>query len=168
MDRRVDLQPGRFRCNTAFKTRLDVKTAFDAANPSAESKILALTGARTFDNGFFGRDARCSWVREVKSKNCEIDFWCSRCIRQRGVEAPVLWGRIAKYVLWTAEEKWRAKGWGLSFGGLHDNEYTLRGMMWADNYWLFCDNRLILICMVGDFRIWSPSRNWCGGQACFT
>ena len=48
-------------------------------------------------------------------------------------------GRIAKYVL--AEEKWRAKSWGLSFGGQHDNEHTLRGMVWADNYWLISDNR---------------------------
>ena len=24
-----------------------------------------------------------------------------------------------------------------------DNDYVLRGMMWADNFWLFCDNREI-------------------------
>ena len=36
------------------------------------------------------------------------------------------------------------------FGGQHDNEYTLRGMMWADNFWLFIDNREKLICMVND------------------
>ena len=29
-----------------------------------------------------------------------------------------------------AEEKWKARGWGLSFGGENDNEYVLRGMMW--------------------------------------
>ena len=27
-----------------------------------------------------------------------------------------------------------SQGLGLSFGGQHDNEYVLRGMMWADNY----------------------------------
>ena len=53
-------------------------------------------------------------------------------------------------MLWIAEEKWRAKSWGLSFGGQHDNEFSLRGMMWADNYWLFSDNREELICMVND------------------
>ena len=58
------------------------------------------------------------------------------------MEAPVLWGRIAKDVLWKAEEKWQAKGWGLSFGGQYDNEYTLRGMR-ADNDWLLSDNREI-------------------------
>ena len=36
------------------------------------------------------------------------------------------------------------------FGGQHDNEYTLRGMMWVDNNWLFIDNREKLICMVND------------------
>ena len=44
-DRRVDLQPGRFRYNTAFMANLDVKNAFDVAKPSVVSKILTLTGA---------------------------------------------------------------------------------------------------------------------------
>ena len=69
-------------------------------------------------------------------------------------------GCIAKFVLWKLEEKWSASA------GQHDNE-----MMWADNYWLFCDSREKLICMVNDFieelfdLVWSPSRNHCGGQA---
>ena len=60
--------------------------------------------------------------------------------------------------LWKAEEKWKAKGWvfgrrwGLPFAGQHDNEYVLRGMMWADNCRLFCDNREMLICMVNDIE----------------
>ena len=62
----------------------------------------------------------------------------------------MLGGRVAKYVLWKAEEKWRARSCGLSFGGQQDNEYVLRGMMWADNYWLFSDIRERLICMVND------------------
>ena len=61
----------------------------------------------------------------------------------------VMWGRVAKYVLWKAEEKWKANGWRLPFGGQHDHECVLRGMMWADNYWLFCDKGR-LICMVND------------------
>ena len=52
-------------------------------------------------------------------------------------------GRVAKYVLRKAEEKWKVKGLGLPLGGKHDNEYVLRGMRWADNYWLFCDNKEI-------------------------
>ena len=79
------------------------------------------------------------------------------------------WGRVAKYVLWKAEEKWRAKGWGLPFGGQHDNEYVLRGMMWADNYWLFSDNREKLIFVVNiiiwelldlTLRVGSGDRAW--------
>ena len=68
-------------------------------------------------------------------ENSETEFRYSRCICQGVVEA--------KYVLWKAEEKWKAKGWGLSCGPENDNEYVLRGMMWADNYWLFCDKREI-------------------------
>ena len=63
---------------------------------------------------------------------------------------PVLWGRVAKYVLGIAEEKWRAKGWALPFGGQNDNECVLRGMMWADNCWLFSDKREGLIFRVND------------------
>ena len=39
---------------------------------------------------------------------------------------------------------------GLPFGGQHDNEYVLRGMMWADNCWSSSDNREMMICMVND------------------
>ena len=59
-------------------------------------------------------------------------------------------GALPKYVLWKAEEKWRAKGWGLCFGGQHDGVCALRGMMWADNYWLFGGSREEWICMVND------------------
>ena len=51
-----------------------------------------------------------------------------------------------------------------------DNEYALRGLMWADNCWLFSDNRERLISTVNDIieelmdLTWSPSRNHCGGQ----
>ena len=61
-----------------------------------------------------------------------------------------MWWRVAKYVLWKAEEKWKTRGWGLSFGGESDNAYVLRGMMWADNYWLFCHDREIFVHMVND------------------
>ena len=63
-------------------------------------------------------------------ENSETEFRYSRSIRQGGVEAPMMWGRVAKCVLCKAEEKWRAKGSRLSCGGQHDNDYTLRGMMW--------------------------------------
>ena len=45
--------------------------------------------------------------------------------------------RVAKHVLWKAEERWNASGES-------DNEYVLRSMMWADNYRLFCHNREFL------------------------
>ena len=43
-DRRVDLQPGRYRYHTALMASLDVKTAFDVAKPALVSKVLTLTG----------------------------------------------------------------------------------------------------------------------------
>ena len=126
-----------------------MKTAFDVAKPSVVPKILTRTGVHGHLTA-----ALLAEMQDVRGstsvENCETEFRYSRCIRQGGVEAPVLWRRIAKYVLWKAEEKWRAQGWGLSFGGQLDNEYALRGMMWADNYWLFSDNREKLICTVND------------------
>ena len=93
------------------------------------AEILTLRGVHGHQTG-----ALLAEMQDVRGsasfENCETEFLHSRCIRQGGV-APVLWGRIAKNVLSTAEEMWRARGWGLSFGGQHDNEYTLRGMMWA-------------------------------------
>ena len=128
---------------------LGVKTAFDVAKPLVVSKILTRTGVHGHLTA-----ALLAEIQDVRGsasfENCETDFRYSRCIRQRAVEALVLSKRIAKYVLWKAEEKWRAQGWLLSFGGQDDNEYTLRGMMWADNYGLFSDNREKLICMVND------------------
>ena len=148
-DRRVGLKPERLRYNTAFMSNLDFKTAFDVARPTVVSKILTLRGVH--GHLIAAVLAEMQDVRGSASfENCETQFRYSRCIRQGGVDASVLWRRIAKYVLWKAEEKWRAKGWGLPSGGQHDNGYTLRGMMWADNYWLFSDHSKKLICTVND------------------
>ena len=148
-DRRVDLQPGLFRYITAFIASLDVMTAFDVASLALVSKILTLTGVPGHLTA-----ALLAEMQDVRGsasfENCETEFRYSRCIRQGGVEAPVLWGCIANYVFWKAEEKWRAKGRGLSFGGQHDNEFSLRVMMWTDNYWLFSDSRERLVCKVND------------------
>ena len=111
---------------------LGVKTKFDVAKPSAVSKILTLTGVHGHLTA-----ALLAEMQDVRGsasfENSETEFRYSRCIRQGGVEAPVLWERVAKSVLLKAEEKWRAKGGELPFGGQHDNEFVLRWMMWADN-----------------------------------
>ena len=39
---------------------------------------------------------------------------------------------------------------GLTFGGEYDTQHVLRGMMWSDNYWLFCDKSVRLVSMVND------------------
>ena len=147
--RRKDWEPGKFRYKTMYMASLDVKTAFDVARPSVVSKVLSLIGT----HGHLVA-ALFAEMQDVKGsacfENCETEFRYSKCIRQGGVEAPVLWERVAKYVLWKAEEKWKARGWELSFGGESDNAYVLRSMMWADNYRLFCHDREILVHIVND------------------
>ena len=58
-------------------------------------------------------------------ENSETEFRYSMCIRHGGVEDPVLWGRVAKYVKWKANDNWKERGWRLPFGGKKDNEYVL-------------------------------------------
>ena len=95
-DRRGDLQPGRFRYNTALMASLDVKAAFDVARSAVVSEHPHLDGCpRTPDSGLCWQ--RCKMfvgpraLRIARQNSCIL-----RCIRKRGVEAPVLWGRIAK------------------------------------------------------------------------
>ena len=112
-DRRTDLQPGFYRYNTAFMGSLDVKAAFDVATPSVVSRILTLTGVHGHLTATLS--AELQDVRESACfENSETEFRYSQCIRQGGVEAPVLWGFVAKYVLWKVQEKWKAKGWGVT------------------------------------------------------
>ena len=79
---------------------LDVKTAFDVAKPSVVSRILTLTGVHGHPTA-----AVLAEMQDVRGsasfENSETEFRYSRCIRQGGVEAPVLW---------KAEEKWDAVG----------------------------------------------------------
>ena len=115
-NRRKDLEPGKFKYKTMYMASLDVKTAFDVAKPSVVSQILSLIGTHGHVVS-----ALLPEMQDMKGsawfENCETEFRYSKCIRQGGVEAPVLWRRVAKYVLWKAEERWKARGWGLSFGG---------------------------------------------------
>ena len=81
-----------------FLASLDVKTVFDVAKPSAVSRILSLTGL----HGHVAA-ALLAEMQHVPGsacfENCETEFRNTRCIRQGGVEAPVLWGRVAECVL---------------------------------------------------------------------
>ena len=113
------------------------------AKPSVVSKILSLIGSHGHVVA-----ALLAEMQDVEGtacfENCETEF------RYSEWEAPVLLWRVAKYVLWKTEERWKARGWSLSFGVEPDNEYVLRSMMWADNNWLFCHGREILVHLVND------------------
>ena len=57
---------------------------------------------------------------------------------------------MATYVLWKAERRWKAKGWEIMFGGGEDDEHRFSGMMWADNDWIFSDDKDKLTLVVND------------------
>ena len=133
-DRRVDLQPGRFRYNTAFMTGLDVKTAFDVA--SVVFKILTLTGvhghltaallAEMQDVAVCSQRCKMSVapqaLRTVRQNSGTLDAFAREVWRHLccGDALPNMhFGKVRK--------NWRAKGWGLSFGGQHDNGYRCVG-----------------------------------------
>ena len=94
-----------------YMASLDVKTAFGVDRPSVVSKILSLI--RTHGHVVA---ALLAEMQDVKGsacfEHCETEFRYSKCIRQGGVEAPVLWGRVATYVLWKVEEKWKSQRMG--------------------------------------------------------
>ena len=73
----------------------NVKTAFDVAKPAVVSKVLTLTGVHGHLTA-----ALLAEMQDVRGsasfENSETEFRYSQCIRQGGVEAPVLWGRVAK------------------------------------------------------------------------
>ena len=104
----------------------------------------------------------CPWTRggglaemlDVQGSACfenrETEFRSSRCIREGGVDAPVLWCRLVNYVYVKLRNKGRLEEWGLPFGGKYDNEFMLRSMMWADTHWLFSDSKDKLVYMVND------------------
>ena len=124
--RREDLEHGKFKYKTVYTACLDVKTAFDVAKPSVVSKIPPLIGTHGHVVA-----ASLAQMQDVKGsacfENCETEFRYSKCMRQRGVEAPVLWGRVANYVHWKAEERWKARGGDCRLGGrggVSDNEHT--------------------------------------------
>ena len=109
-----------------------MKAALHVVKPAVVSRILTLTGVHRHVAAALLEEMQD--VRDSASENSETELRYSRCTREGGMEAPVLWERVAKCVLWKAELKWKAKGWRLPFGGEKDDEYVLRGLMWADHH----------------------------------
>ena len=73
----------------ALVASLDVKTAFDVANPSVVSRILTLRGVRGHLTASLPAE-----LQDVRGcacfENSETEFRYSGCVRQGGVEAGVV------------------------------------------------------------------------------
>ena len=82
--------------------------------------------ARTLNSCSLGRNARRSAIPVLRKKG--HGFRCSKCVRQSGMEAPELGGRVAKFSVRTTDEKWKTQTWGLPFSGQHNIEHVLRGL----------------------------------------
>ena len=65
----------------------------------------------------------------------------STCIRQRSVEAPTLWMKLVKYILWNVEEKWKARRAGLWFGEEGDSWLPDMQLLWAYSFWIMSENK---------------------------
>ena len=112
-------------------------------------------------------------MQDVQGSACfehrETEFRHSRCIRQGGVEAPVLWGRVARYVLWKAEEKRQRTG--SHFRRRRRQPVRAARHDVVGQYWVFCDNRVRLVSMVNDIieelldLDMEPKMSRYGGQA---
>ena len=100
------------------------KTAFDVAKPSVVSKILSVTGV----HGHVAA-ALLAEMQDVQGsacfENCETAASATAAWRP-----PVLWGRVGKYVLRKAGEKWKARGCGLTFR-VCAQEHDVGGQKWA-------------------------------------
>ena len=94
---------------TAFVASLDVKTACDVARPAVISRVLSLRAVHGHVVA-----ALLTEMQDVQGsacfETCETEFRYPGCIRQGGVEALVLWERVAKHVFWKAEENGRPGG----------------------------------------------------------
>ena len=92
-------------------------------------------------------------VQDVRGSACfdnsETEFRCEMCPpgKRGGPGALKACGQIRVV---ESTGTWKARGWGPPLGGEKDNEYVVRGMMWADNCWLFCDSKERLVCRVND------------------
>ena len=77
-----------------YLASLDIKTAFDEAEPKHVAIIL---------NGH-------NWLSGKATFECvESSFSFNRCLRQGSVEAPRLWQKMATQILANVEEEWMKK-----------------------------------------------------------
>ena len=119
---------------------LYVKTAFDVAKPPVVSKILTLTGVHGHLTAALlveMQDVRGSASFETSGRNSGI----------LGASAKEGWRHLycgdalPNMCCGQLKKNGRPKAGGYPSVGEHDSEHTFRAMMWADNCWIFSDNR---------------------------
>ena len=74
-------------------------------------------------------------LRDMAGFEGQATFENVECIRQRSVDAPRLWLKMAMQMLWNVKELWKKrKMWPhmTDQGGFHH----MCSFMWADNYWI--------------------------------
>ena len=134
--RRLPYRPF-YRYNAGFMASLGVTTAFDVARPAVVSRILTLTGVHGHVTAALlaeMQDLRVSVIRKQRDGGSGIRDVSAR-VGVRGSD--VVGDAWPNTYCGKQKKNGRPEGVSCHLAGKHDNEYVMRGMMWADNYWLF-------------------------------
>ena len=116
-ERNPVMKHGTFVRPTMYMASLDIKTAFDKAKPKHVAQILDDHNTHgwliaALLRGMSVLSGMASFER-VESR-----FSFNRCLRQRSMEAPRLWQKMASQILANVEEEWmnRRKRSSLEYG----------------------------------------------------
>ena len=135
---------------TMYLASLDIKTAFDEAKPKHVARIM--------DNHNTHGWIIAALLREMSRLSGMATFECvesssvfNRCLRQRSVEAPSLWQKMATQIWANVEEDWMKQRKGVLMdieeGG---GERKICSFMRADNFWIISHSKKHLEQMLKD------------------
>ena len=136
---------------TMYMASLDIKTAFDEAKPKHMAKIM--------DNHNTHGWIIAALLREMSGLSGKAIFECvessfaiSRCLRQKSVEAPRLWQKMATQIWVNVEEERmkKRKGVLMDIDGEGEGVHQICSFMWADNFWIMSHSKEHLEQMLED------------------
>ena len=122
---------------TKYLASLDIKTAFDEAQPKHVAKIMDnhkthgwIIAALSREMSGMSGKSMFEWV--------ESSFAFNRCSRQGSVEAPRMWQKMATHILANVEEEWmkQRRVVLMEVDGEGGGEHQISSFMWADNFWI--------------------------------